>query len=193
MAAGIIGSIEPFSDSRENFDAYVERLEMYFLVNDIESEDKRKAALLSLVGAQTYNLLRSLTAPNKPKDRKFDELIALLKSHLSPVPLEIAEGYRFFQRSQKDNETIADFLVSLKQRTEHCNFGNFLNQAIRDRFACGLSSQAIQSCYVRKTSHLKKPKPLPVQWSRQQKMQLKSKSTLKYQTATRVNHRKFLK
>ena len=42
MAAKVIGSNEPFSDQTESFDAYIERLEMYFIVNDIDSEDKKR-------------------------------------------------------------------------------------------------------------------------------------------------------
>lgn len=73
------------------------------------------------------DLLRGLTAPAKPREKSFDELIDLLQNHLFPKPLEIA-----------------DFIASLKQMTEHCNFEAFLPQALRDRFVCGLSNPHIQ-------------------------------------------------
>jgi len=40
-----------------------------------EIDDERKVAvLLSVMGAKTYNLLRSLIAPAKPADKTFTEI-----------------------------------------------------------------------------------------------------------------------
>ena len=37
--------------------SYSERLQEYFTANDIESAEKNKAILLSVVGAETYQLI----------------------------------------------------------------------------------------------------------------------------------------
>ena len=50
--AGLIGSIGPYVDS-EGCDSYVERLNLYFDVNDI-NEGKRLPAFLSNIGSTTY-------------------------------------------------------------------------------------------------------------------------------------------
>ena len=67
------------------------------MANDVEDE-KKVAVLLSLMGAKTYNLLRNLTIPDKPNKQNVD----LLKCHLNPKPLVIAERFRFHKRSVKD-------------------------------------------------------------------------------------------
>ena len=138
-ASTLIGSIQPFDENTETFTSYVERLELFFDANDV-SNDKKKASLLSLVGPKTYSLLRGLTSPQKSKDKTYKEIIELLEGHLSPVPLEIAQRYKFHKRCQKPNESISDFVAALKQMTEHCNFGGFLPQALRDRFVCGMAN-----------------------------------------------------
>ena len=46
---------------------------------------------LSSIGAKTYELLRSLTAPKAPIEKTLTELTALLKSHFEPAPIVIAE------------------------------------------------------------------------------------------------------
>jgi hypothetical protein len=43
---------------------------------------------------------------------------------------------------QKESETIADFIKAL---AENCDFGEFINEALRDRLVCGLKSESIQS------------------------------------------------
>ena len=51
-----------------------------------------------MIGAKTYAVLRSLVAPDQPKDKSFAELKALLKAHYDPKPLVIAErGFGFIE------------------------------------------------------------------------------------------------
>ena len=54
-----IGQIREFDASVEDWPTYVERLELYYLANDIKDE-KKKACLLTQMGAKTYRLLQNL-------------------------------------------------------------------------------------------------------------------------------------
>ena len=60
-----IGKIEAFDETSDNWNAYVERVEQYFIANDIK-ENKQVAVMLCLMGNKTYGLLRNLSAPAKP-------------------------------------------------------------------------------------------------------------------------------
>ena len=77
----IVGSLEPFDVDYGDWPAYTERLESYFIANDINDEKKQVAVLLTLVGTRAYNLLRNVVAPTKPKDLKFKELTTALEQH----------------------------------------------------------------------------------------------------------------
>ena len=118
-------------------------MQLYFEANTVEN-DRKVAVLLTVVGARTYETLRSLLAPARPRDKSFDELLGVLKKHFDPKPLVIAECFRFYQRSQKSDESVADFVADLRRLCIKCEFGDFLNQALRDRFVCGLKTNAIQ-------------------------------------------------
>ncbi|CAB4030743.1 Transposon Tf2-9 poly, partial [Paramuricea clavata] len=61
------------------------------------------------------------------------------------TPLEIAESFHFGTRSQKPCGSIGEYVVALKKLSIHCNFGEFLNRALRDRFVCGLNNVKIQN------------------------------------------------
>jgi hypothetical protein len=54
-----------------------------------------------------------------------------------PEPLVIAERFKFDKRDQKQGESIADYLVALKQLSARCKFETFLESALRDQFVCG--------------------------------------------------------
>ena len=138
-----IGKIEAFDEANEEWGTYCERVEQYFLANEIE-DDKQVPAILSLMGSKTYGLLRSLCSPAKPSQKTFTGIVKILQEHLSPKPLVIAERFRFHKRRQLEGESISSFLASLKKLSEYCEFGTNLNDSLRDRFVCRLSNELIQ-------------------------------------------------
>ena len=87
-----IGKIGVFDDTQENWATYIERLEQHFIANGI-ADNKRVPALYNLIGPKTYSLLRDLTAPLKPSNKTFTEIVEILQNHLSPKPLLIAERF----------------------------------------------------------------------------------------------------
>ncbi|CAG2199396.1 GALNT [Mytilus edulis] len=137
-----IGKIEPFDDSTETWSSYVERLEQYFAVNALENE-KKVPALLTLLGGKTYGLLRNLTLPDKPATKSYDDIVKLLKDHLSPKPLIVAERFRFYKRYQIQGETVNKYVAELRKFAEYCEFGN-LNESLRDQFVVGLKDEQTQ-------------------------------------------------
>lgn len=56
----------------------------------------------------------------------------------------IGERFRFYQRLQKAGESIADFIADLRRLSINCEFGDFLDQALRDPFVCGVRNEALQ-------------------------------------------------
>ena len=136
-AFGKIDEFDAYSD--QNWDEYIERLEHYFVANGIDEASKKRSILLTVCGHKTYSLIRSLASPDKPGDKTYAALKVLIHNHLKPKPLVIAERFKFHQRKQGDSESVSQYLTELRKLSEHCQFQNFLNDALRDRFVCGLS------------------------------------------------------
>ena len=132
-----------FNEAIESFTNYKERLDAYFLANDI-AQAKQSAVLLSALGPKVYGILRSLTAPDLPTTKSYNQLCQILSTHYCPKPLEIMERYKFHKRNQQQAESITDYIAAIKKLSEHCNFGETLLTSLRDRFVCGLSDVAIQ-------------------------------------------------
>uniref|UniRef100_H2ZXE1 Peptidase A2 domain-containing protein n=1 Tax=Latimeria chalumnae TaxID=7897 RepID=H2ZXE1_LATCH len=134
---GPIGKISEFDETREDFDSYLERYEMWMDANEIG----RKASKCFPVCNRTPS---KLIAPDKPKDKAYLQLAQILTGHYKPKPLIIVEWSRFYCQDQKDSGTIIDYIVALKQFLTNCEFGAFLSEALRDRFVCGLKNESIQ-------------------------------------------------
>lgn len=139
----LIGTIGEFVPKSESWTAYVERVEQFFLANEI-AEEKQVPTLLSVMGPSTYGLLRNLVQPAKPKDKTYDEIVKTLTTHFEPEPLLIAERFRFNRRNQKPDESVTNYAAELKQCAMHCQFGATLDDALRDRFVSGIRNEACQ-------------------------------------------------
>ena len=75
------GQVNEFDPQVDDWTHYVERLDYYFVANDMTNAEKKRAVLLSVVGATTYRLLRNLIAPAKPDEKTYKELVDAVKGH----------------------------------------------------------------------------------------------------------------
>nr|XP_055071051.1 uncharacterized protein K02A2.6-like [Misgurnus anguillicaudatus] len=146
-----IGHMEAFDESVEPWTTYIERFEHFIEANSIDV-DKKVPVLLSVVGGKTYGLLRSLIAPEKLREKSFKHITDTLQQHFSPKPLIIAERFRFHRRNQEEGESVTQYVAVLRGLSEHCEFGGHLDDALRDRFVCGLKSEATQKRLLTETT-----------------------------------------
>ena len=84
----VLGSLGEFDPKAEGISSYLERVQLYFEANSVE-DDRKVPVLLTVVGAKTYETLRSLLAPTRPREKSFIDLIEVLKRHFDPQPLVI--------------------------------------------------------------------------------------------------------
>ena len=143
MGSRNFGQLEEFNPRTDLWQAYVERANLYFQANGI-SEEKQLPVFLSSIGGKTYGLLRNLMAPTLPKDKPLDEVIAVLKKHFDPKPAVIAECFKFHKRDQLPGESLADYIAELRRLATHCEFGEYLNDALWDQLVCGLHAEVTQ-------------------------------------------------
>ena len=129
----LVGSIETFDSEHDNWLAYVERVEQYFVANEITTDERKRGVFLTVIGPETYNLLRNLLAPTKPATKTFKDLVDTLKAHLNPKPIVIAERFKFYSRGQLPGEAINTYMAELRKMTEYCDFGEFLEDALQIR------------------------------------------------------------
>ena len=109
-----------------------------------DTDDKKLAVFLTLVGSKTYMLLSGLIAPAKPVTKTYADLKAVLRQHLKHKPLVIAERFEFHRRVQVENKMVAGYMAELRTLADKREFGTNLCEALRDRLVCRLRSKGIQ-------------------------------------------------
>ena len=60
------GHLSEFCQDKEEWPSYCERLEQYFLANDVTSEEKQRGILMRVCSPSTYQLICILLSPEKP-------------------------------------------------------------------------------------------------------------------------------
>ena len=77
-------------------------------------------------------MLKSLTTPTLPAECELKRLKEVLVQQYKPTPLIIAERFAFHKRDQLPEEKVYDFLIELRRLARSCDFGDFLEQALRE-------------------------------------------------------------
>ena len=128
----------------EEVTTYLKRVNLFFLANELP-EVKQVPIFLNIVGATTYGLLRSLLAPDEPKDKSMTDIAAALKGHFEPKRNIVAERFHFHRRNQYPEESVTEYMAELRRLATRCSFERaYLEEVLRDRFVCGVYNEATQ-------------------------------------------------
>ena len=155
MASLLLGYFGEFDPSSETFTAYLERLDQFFVANDIgncaddatsgvvrAANQIKITVMISVIDKKKYSTLRDFCSPENPKEKPFQVLCELLQQHFKPKRSEVAESYRFHRCCQEENESVSVYSARLRHLAATCNFGVFLKRSLRDQFVCGIRNPA---------------------------------------------------
>ena len=143
----VVGQMQEFKPETEKFSTYVERVMLYFKANKV-ANDSEVAVFLTVVGPKCYSILSNCYWPvEKPGEQPYQKLEQKLKEHFDPPPVLTAERYHFYNRDQQPGGSLMTYIADLRRLAVICKFGDSLNDALRERFVCGLRNEATQITY----------------------------------------------
>lgn len=114
---------ESFDGRNEKFSAYLERFENYCELKNI-NENKKKAQLLcSSIGKECYNNLAAFLGPDQPvKEIEYSDLVTHFLKMLSPTVSTVVAQHYFLNITQQPQQSISDFVATLKGNLKDCDF-----------------------------------------------------------------------
>jgi len=144
-----------FDESVETWSCYIERLKAYFLLHDVIDDQKKQAAIVSLMGAKTYGILRSIVIPRKPEQLTFDEIVTKIDEHVSPAPNKYIMRSEFRDITQAPDQCIQDYAAVLRKASLQCKWTeNELSENLIEQFLRGLQNRDIKFQIARSSSDL---------------------------------------
>ena len=124
---------------KEDWTSYIERLNFYFVANDVTTEVKKRVILLLMCGPSTYELICSLISePDKLNSTLYEDIVKVVKNHYDPKPCSIMQQHKFNSRIQAPGESIAAYVTTLQQIGD---FKDSFNEMLRDRLVCGVNHE----------------------------------------------------
>ena len=135
--------LETFDPAVESVDDYKERFDFHCTATEVK-QDRQKALFLSRIGREVFAKVKTLASPRSLADLNLPQIMELMQEHYKKDTIEIAERFKFFKRVQQEQETLANYLAELRKLAKHCNFGNYLDTALRDQLVCGLRDRKTQ-------------------------------------------------
>ena len=138
------GVVGPFDSTAEDWSSYEEHFRLYFTMNELKDDDKQTAIFLTIGGPATYRLFRSLAASKKLSEVTLKQLWELAAAHFHLQPSLTVQRFRFNSRTKQAGESFTVYLAELKKLSEHCDYGDSLNDMLRDMIVCGIQDQRTQ-------------------------------------------------
>ncbi|XP_058023914.1 uncharacterized protein K02A2.6-like [Ahaetulla prasina] len=135
----------PFEPAAETWDDFIERFECYLQANDYTemSKVRKKGYFLSFCGREMFKTAKALVAPQQLRDVPWEVLLDKLTNHYAPAPSRIARRHVFRRRFQRDGESIADFIASLRSAASQCDFSD-LDDALLEQLVNGVRDMRLQ-------------------------------------------------
>ncbi|KII66540.1 Transposon Tf2-6 polyprotein [Thelohanellus kitauei] len=133
----MLGKIDEFTPGQGSWRTYFKRFDSWIQVNEVPAE-KQTRVFIAIMGSQAYETLSTLVGGREVEKLSIYEINSYMLEHFDPTPIAIAERYRLYTSKQLNGETFKEFGLRLQKISEQCDFGPFLEEALRDAFILGM-------------------------------------------------------
>lgn len=106
--------------------------------------NQRRTFFLTSIGARAYGVVYCIALPDLPENFPIPMLAAVLQQHYENPGLVEANRLTFHLRSQKGDENVFVFVLSLQELAQYCDFGAHHNSALCSQLILGIKHQDIK-------------------------------------------------
>ena len=131
---------QPFRfDTPDKWPRLRHRFEQFCVVSGLSKENQEKQVnmLLYCLGEEADDVLISTNISEESR-KNYDDVHAKFDAHFKVCKNVIFERAWFNRRTQKDNESVDQFITSLYSLAENYEFGPMNDKLIRDRLVVGI-------------------------------------------------------
>lgn len=87
---------------------------MYFIANDHQVAEKKRAVLCTGCGTATCAIIRSLCSPALPSETSYVDIVSKLTAHFNSRPPVIVQRFQFGKCYQRPGECLADYIFEFR-------------------------------------------------------------------------------
>lgn len=132
--------IPEFSPNVVPWNECKERIEIHFSEDDVTEDKQKKITLLRSIGNEAYSLIRTLCDPALPSEKTYVQLCEILEQHYMPPVIILRERQNFYAATKDIEEPVTNWYARVKHLALKRKISD-LDEAVRDKFIIGLSSE----------------------------------------------------
>lgn len=95
--------------------------------------DMRANLLKNRIGKVGIDAIQNMSFDDPQDKENMEILIAKLEECFNPPKKETVERFNFFSRVKKQNESIEQYIMILKEKAKTCNFNDMIDSLVRDK------------------------------------------------------------
>ena len=143
-----LSQIEMFDSRKDDWDSWSRRFDQWLSISSYatgeDADNKKRAAFCTFIGSETFKLLCTLCAPEKPEESSYKTLKEKLDGQFRVKKLVLAERYRFYAYKQQDKQSLSDYVAELRRLASSCQWSpEYLANNLRDKFVMGLRNERL--------------------------------------------------
>ncbi|KXJ79267.1 hypothetical protein RP20_CCG001680 [Aedes albopictus] len=119
---------------------YFRRFEWALQLSSIPAAQYGQYALVHM-GTELNNAIKFLVSPRDPETFTFGEIRLTLVEHFDQAKDKYVESIKFRAIVQRKGESVASFVLRLRQGAAHCEYGDFLDRMLIEQLLHGLESR----------------------------------------------------
>ena len=73
----------------------------------------------------------------------YDEIVKVMKGYYDPAPLAIMQRYKFNKHVRSEGESVADYVATLREIIQYCEYKETLQDMLRERLVCRVNHEGI--------------------------------------------------
>ena len=122
---------------------------LYIAGKDIKDDKQRKALLLHIAGLAVPEIYYALVSEETDK-KSFTEILAVLDNDFIPKANVHFERHKLYQIAQTKEESTDDFLCKLRLAAATCEFGDNVDERLRDQIISKCFSNSLRRKFLEK-------------------------------------------
>lgn len=156
MAAAVIPVPKCLNLSTENrslnWDLFKQTWSNYEVATGLRnaSDEQRLATLLSIIGNEALMVYNAFTWPAN-EARTVELALQRFEIYCKPKRNITYERYIFMSRKQRSNETIDDYIVTLRNLIISCNYEQLTDSILRDAIVMGVKNNKMRESLLRES------------------------------------------
>ena len=124
---------------------FKQRFSLYLVaIGAAEKDDQQKVALfLTVACSYAIDVFNSFQLTGE-EQKNYELVLTRFQTFCTPKRNETFERYLFNSRCQIKSETVEEFIMDLRLKSQSCNFGQLSDSLIRDTIVIGVRDKALR-------------------------------------------------